>query len=402
MAPFGVMQIHRVALREDSTADLSLTDFGTAMEVGGQESVVRLSMIQVKARVDDVLALAGRMVPATFSNKPELNGFYRVEDVSAKYEKWMPEDKGILPWKLTLTRVGFGGDTDMESRLSGPVTRANDHAATGERWHAPPPAATAYSAGSAALLSVARASVDGTTTVYRALGSTVNPRWGITAAAALAGRCRFIDSNAQERTTTTAELAATGWEVHNGIVKVSVDAGTGLLNISAWTGGAWQSKMWEVFHSTGPAITLGVPDYCSILRNDLECVSVRLTKALSGGGRVTMDLTVRRGGRLVEIYLQHQLGTTLKIVRSAAEAATASTGYLVATAADGAGNKYIIGSSRTFTNDVANGGISKAATPVLDAFIGVVVTAAAAGDTAADLFKHYLGAPTETVAGVRR
>ncbi len=100
--------------------------------------------------------------------------------------------------------------------------------------------------------------------------------------------------------------------------------------------------------------------------------------------------------------MQHQFGTTLKIVRSAVEASTASTGYIVATAADGASNKYILGSAKSFTADNTNGGISKAATPTLDAFIGVVVNGAGAGDIAADLFKQYLGAPSEFVQGVRR
>lgn len=402
MALFGVMQVGRLALREDSALDLAMNDFGTALEISGQESVYRLSMLQLKARVDDVMALGGRMLPVTFTQKPELDGFYTVTDVSARYDKWMPQDVGIIPWKLSLQRVGYAGTTDMESRLSGPVTRANDHVATGERWHAPAIGHTAYSAGSTAPLSVARASADGTLTAYRNLGSTINPRWASTAAGALAGRCRFIDANLIERTSTEMSSAVTGWEVSNGVVKFSISAGTGLLNISSWTGGAWQSKTWEIFHSTGPAITLGVPDFVSVTRNDLECVSVRCTKAIAGGGRITVDLTVRRGARMVEVHVQHQFGTTLKIVRSAAEAATASTGYLVATAADGAGNKYIIGSARSFTNDLVNGGISKAATAVLDAFIAVVVTAAAAGDTAADLFKHYLGAPSETVQGVRR
>jgi hypothetical protein len=398
---FGVMQVGRLALREDSAADLSNGDFGPRLSLAGQESMPRVSLLQLKQRVEDFLALQGSMQPIVFTDKPELNGFYWVESVSATYDKWMPDNVGVLPWSMTVSQAGHASNTDLESRLSGPVTRTNDHAAVGERWHAPPIGHNAWSAGSTIPTVVTRTGSDGAMTVYRGVAVDENPRWGASPTAYLAGRCRLIDQNALERVATQFDLAATGWEIHNGLVKVSVNAGTGLFNISAYTGGAWQSKLWELFHSTGPAVTLGVPDYATVLRNDYECVSVRITKSLAPG-RVMVDFTLRRGSRFVEVYVQHQFGTTLKIVRNTTEASTASTGYIVATAADGASNKFILGSAKSFTVDNVNGGISKAATPTLDAFIGVVVNGAGAGDIAADLFKQYLGVPSEFVQGVRR
>jgi hypothetical protein len=163
----------------------------------------------------------------------------------------------------------------------------------------------------------------------------------------------------------------------------------------------WQAKEFQVKHSTGPAVVMGIPDYCTVLRNTFECIVVRITKGLAPG-RVTVDLTLRRGSRFVEVYVQHQFGTTLVVQRATAEATTASTGYLTATAADGNGHKFVLGSTRTFTADNVQGGISKAATPVLDAYIGVSPSGAASGDLPADLFKQYLGVQSETVQGVRR
>lgn len=399
--PYGVMQVGRLALREDSAADLSNGDFGPRLSLAGQESMPRVTRNQLKQRVEDCLALEGTLQPITFSDKPELNGFYWVESISSTYDIWMPDNVGVLPWSMTVSQAGQASNTDLESRLSGPVTRTNDHAAVGERWHAPPVGHLAWSAGSTIPSAMTRVTTDGTMTVYRGVDVEENPRWGASPTAFLAGRCRIIDQNGLERVARQFDLAPTGWEIHNGLVKVGIDPASGRFNISAWTGGAWQAKSWELFHSTGPAVTLGVPEYASVLRNDYECVAVRITKSLSPG-RVTVDFTLRRGSRFAEVYVQHQFGTTLKIVRSAVEASTASTGYIVATAADGASNKYILGSSRSFTADNINGGISKAATPTLDAFIGVVVNAAGAGDIAADLFKQYLGAPSEFVQGVRR
>lgn len=399
--PYGVMQVGRLALREDSAADLSNGGFGPTLSLSGQESMPRVNRNQLKQRVDDFLALEGTLQPVTFSDKSELNGFYWVESASSTYDIWMPDNLGVMPWSMTITQAGQASNTDLESRLSGPVTRTNDHAATGERWHAPPIGHLAWSAGSTVPSVVARTTTDGSMTVYRGVDPDENPRWGISPTGFLAGRCRIVDQNGLERVARQFDLAATGWEMHNGLVKVAIDAATGRFNISAWTGGAWQVKSWELFHSTGPAITLGVPEYSSVLRNDYECTAIRITKALTIG-RVSVDFTLRRGSRFVEVYVQHQFGTTLKIVRSAVEASSASTGYIVATAADGANNKYILGSAKSFTADNVNGGISKAATPTLDAFIGVVVNGAGAGDIAADLFKQYLGAPSEFVQGVRR
>jgi hypothetical protein len=128
--------------------------------------------------------------------------------------------------------------------------------------------------------------------------------------------------------------------------------------------------------------------------------TVRIVKTLSPG-RVTVDFTLRRGSRFLEIYVQHLFGTTLKLVRSAVEASSASTGYIKATAADGAGNKFVLGSARSFTADNVNGGISKTTTPTLDAFVGVEIAAAPTGDAAVDLFQQYLGSPAELVQGVK-
>lgn len=398
---FGVIQVGRIALREDSAVDLSNGAFGPRFSLSGQESMPRVTRTQLKQRVQDLLALEGTLQPVTFSHKPELDGYYWVESANSTYDVWMPDNLGVLPWSMSLSLAGQASNADLESRLSGPLTRTNDHATVGERWHAPPIGHNAWTAGATIPSALTRTTTDGAMTVYRGVDINENPRWGASPTAFLAGRCRIFDQDGLERVATQFDLSATGWEMHNGIVKVAVNSGTGLFNISAWTGGAWQSKLWELFHSTGPAVTLGVPDYATVLRNDYECTSIRITKSLSPG-RVTVDFTLRRGSRFVEVYVQHQFGTTLKIVRNTTEASTAFTGYIVATAADGASNKFILGSAKSFTADNVNGGISKAATPTLDAFIGVVVDSAGAGDVAADLFKQYLGAPSEFVQGVRR
>lgn len=399
---FGVVQIGRLSLREDDGVDFILGDDArtAVLTVSGQESVDRLGFAVVKKRLDEIVGLNRTFVPVVFSHKNELNGFYRVISLSGTSRKWQEQSANVVPWQLNLQRVGYANEVNIDSRLSGPITRTNDHSATGKRWHAPAGGHTAYSAGSTVPTMVTRTSTEGATLVYYNLAAGINPRWMTTPQNYGNGRCRFLDADGAERSASQAPYAATGWTATNGIVRLQVNATTGVFEISAWTGGAWQTKGWELFHSTGPAVTLGVPDAMSILRNDYEELVVRVTKALSPG-RVTVDFTIKRGARFIEVYVQHQFGTTLKLVRSAPEATTASTGYLRATAADGAGNRIVVGSAKSFVADNVNGGISKAATPVLDAFVGVEVTAAPAGDAAADLFQQYLGSPAELIEGVR-
>ena len=128
MTTFGTMQVGRLALREDSAADLSNGDFGPRFSLSGQESMPRVTRNQLKQRVEDVLALQGSLQPITFSDKPELNGYYWVESISSTYDIWMPDNIGVLPWSMTISQAGHSSNTDLESRLSGPLTRTNDHA----------------------------------------------------------------------------------------------------------------------------------------------------------------------------------------------------------------------------------------------------------------------------------
>jgi hypothetical protein len=241
----------------------------------------------------------------------------------------------------------------------------------------------------------------------------------------MAGRCRFLDAHGLERAGTTFSVrpldtatvpaedltpsssltpgagAATSWTLHNTLVNVTPAASGGMLNIAAWTGGAWQTKTWDILLG---GVSLGIPDTVTVLRNEPEFVVVRLLKSLTPG-RAAIDLTLRRGSRTVEVYVQAPTSTTIKVVLSSGAAGTnAVPGYVVGTSDDGAGNRYVIGSASAFTADTTNGGITATSVVALDAFIGVQVGGASAlpGDTAADLFSYYIAAPAETVQAVRR
>jgi hypothetical protein len=407
---FGTTQIGRLSLREAITTATDAVDStnatGRTLALTGQEvnastapsaglSVAALAQVE-----DDLTGMAGSSIqPVTFTNKQDRNGYYRLTAAQAALMNWTGE-LITCDWSANLIRVGTDTEVDLESRLTGATARNNSFSATGERWHCPPIGHYAYWAGPSQPSTVTRTGSDGAMTVYRRLQTGYNPRWGCPVGSYLNGRVRFIDQNSLERAGINYSVAATGWTLHNSLVRVTPLTSNGVLQVSAYTGGGWQTKNWDI---QSAASSLGAPTSCTVLRNEVEIAVVRLLWT-QAPGRITVDLTLRRGSRFVEVYVQGEFSATLTIQCVTAEAGTAGTGYVSATANDAAGNRYIIGSAKTFTALTTQGGIQLASTVTLDAFIGVVAggSGAVAGDVAGDLYAQYLGAPSELVQAVRR
>lgn len=397
---WGTITIGRMPAREVFTA--SGTN-GDALTVKGQESSPPLTLLELERRREDLLGLAGQFLPITHTSKTRLDGFYRVAAVKADYANYQGNPVGTLDWSLDLDRIGTEFEVDHESRLSGPLTRNTSHAVTGEKWLAPPLGHYGFWSGTTLPSAVARTGADGTIQVYRGVPAT-HPRWGTAVAGLLAGRVRFLDATATERSGVNFTPAATGWELSNGLVKVvpaNVGIGNSDLAVSAYTGGAWQAKTWTLRLNGNH---LGAPRSVTLLRNQLEQVVVRVLYASTAPGRTTLDITLRRGSRFAELYVRTAVSGTLAFRLAVAEAGTAGTGYVRATANDAAGNQYVVGSAQAFTNDLVNGGLSKAATITLDAFVGVAAagSGAVSGDQPAHLMAQYLGSPNELVIPVRR
>lgn len=399
---YGTVQVGRLALREALSPfddKVNASNNIRTITITGQESLPPLTAVQIARIQDDVPELMGAIVPVTFTSKDDRNGYYQVRDVGAKLMSWTGEVI-TCDWNLTLERFGTDTEVDLESRLSGASARNNSFSATGERWHAPPIGHYAYWSASTQPSTVTRTGADGAMTVYRGVPMSVNPRWGCPVGQYLAGRVRFLDANGLERTGSNFTTPASGWELNNALVRVRPLTSSGVLEVSAYTGGGWQAKSWDLLSG---GVSIGAVDTVTVLHNEPEMIVIRLLRAQSPG-RIAVDVTLRRGSRLAELYVQASFSSTLKVVRATTEAGTSATGYVRATANDGAGNRYIVGSALTHTADTTNGGISLASTTTLDAFIGVIAagSSAVAGDQAGDLYSQYLGSPSELVTAVRR
>ncbi|WP_435279344.1 hypothetical protein [Streptomyces sp. 1222.5] len=400
---WGSIQLSRIALRE--TFQVAEQGGDRNLNITGQESMPPLTRLQLVGVHDNINGLeAQQPIPATFTDKPERNGYYQVTACSSTMNEWKNEVL-TADWTIALDRLGSVGEVDLQSRLTG-VARVNDFALTGERWHAPPISHFGYYTGASNPTTMTRATADGTMTVYRNVPAGAVPRWGCDPTNYLKGRVRCTDTTTPatpiELEGTQRAVPATAWALSNGLVNVTPSASAS-LDVQAYTGGAWRSKLWNVsVAGSGASITSW--DSASLLRNDPEQVILRLTKSLSPG-RATLDLSLRRGARFVEGYLQSGSAATLAAYRSTLETNTsfAASGYVTATANDADGNRFAAGSARTFTAHT-NGGITKAAVTALDFWVGVVAGggSAVSGDAALDLRNQYIACLPEATYAVRR
>jgi hypothetical protein len=366
-ADWGDLKVGRLLLRETFKESESSATSRT-LDVEGQESNPPLTRAELVWRHDNITALeSGTVHPLTFTDKPERSCYVTVDSVSADYTEWRGEVVRS-DWKLGLTRLGSDAEVDLQSRLTG-VARLNDFALTGERWHAPPIGHYGYQTGATNPTTMTRTGLDGTITVYRGIPTGAAPRWGCAPTSYLNGRVR-LTSGGVEVCGVDQLLSPTGWALTNGLVNV-IPGVTSTLDVQAYTGGAWASKLWNI-GAAGASSSITTWDGATLLRNDPEHVIVRLTKGLNPG-RATLDLTLRRGSRTVEGYLQVTTAATLAAYRSTAELAVDNTSYVVANDDDADGNRYACGSAKTFTAH-ANGGIQKAAITALDFWIGTVLS----------------------------
>lgn len=404
MSDYGTVQVGRVTLREDRDTGrvVNASTGGISLKLTGQQSSPNLTSAQVETASADIISGYGALVPVVFQQKTNLNGYYSVDDYEVDQSKYVADGADLAPWTMTLDLVGSDTEIDMESRLGGAQTRANGYTlTTGERWHCPPGGAIGYYVPGALPTTLTRTGVDGAMTIYRTIPYGSNPRWGCPVASYQLCRTRFLNDGI-ERTGIMFPTDVTNWELSNSLVRVAPLTSGGALAISAYTGGAWQVKNWDVLVN---GVTCAPWTSVSVLQNDYHKTSIRLMKTTTTVGRITLDVTLRRGSRFAELYLQCSTAQTIKFVLATANGGTqaANHTYILATTADGAGNKYMVASAGTYTADVTNGGISAvSATTKMDAMIGVQISGAAAGDLAADVYNQYLGIPSELVTGVRR
>lgn len=401
-ATYGIVTVGRLVLRETFAikADVHAGHGKRTVTIEGEESNPPLSLAAWKQRAEDVMTMRDMIMPIFFQRKADFDGLYIVEDVGVEMLDYITDVKKFS-WTIKATRIGPSNSAEIESRLTG-VTRQNDFGKAGTLWHAPAVGHYAYYTGSTRpATSVDRPSEDGAVRMYFPIPAGVSPRWSVTAPNYRGGRAR-IKIDGLERTGTNMKDGTT-WELSNGIIRATPAASGGIV-LGVWNGSTYETKTWNV--SVGASATpVGAFQALSVLRNDFEMTTVRLVRD-HAPGRSTLDLTVRRGSRFVEGYLQADVAATLAVGLGVAENGTApaSGGYVAATANDVDGNRAIVGTARNFTAQTGRIGVQKNSAIALDFFIGSVYNGGSAitGDAAADLSNQYIGSLAEMTMAVLR
>lgn len=393
---WGTVTVGPVQLRETTDADVD----GPTVRIHGQETSLPVAptAAQIDAAKHNVLGLIDSTVPVTFTDKSELNGFYVVTSASEKLINKQGGAFETVDWALSLELIGTERDVEVESRVP-TIARATTVASPPAAvfWHAPSPAATSYWTGATVPTVVTRSSADGALPVYLGIPAGVAPRWTVPVASYLLGSARLLFDGIRRVGEFTPTLAA--WQVDNGLVQVTPGS-SGAFTVACWDSGAWLSPKSYQVTVNGSALTT-TPEF-TVLRNTPEEVGVRLSYPTLPG-RVTVDLSVRRGARFVTGVLKRHSSATLGVIRTAAEAATAQTGGLKATSADADGNRFVMGSAASVTTALTTAAISKAAVLSFDFFLGHEVDVAPqAGDAFADLWAQYRGSSGELARVVVR
>lgn len=361
---------------------------------------------QAKSMRDELYRMVDNddlVLPVVWTADSSFDGYYKL--VSASLNLGMAALSGYYPFNLNLERMGSDGHMAIESRLQVGL-RANDHSITlgsSEPVHGVPDSHKAYNPGTATPTTMTRALADGTMRVFRDMPQDTDPVWGIDAADFYENACQIeVGATLRVLAGIDADNLPNNWRINNGAVRVSPNGTSGRLDVQHYDGTVWETaKVWQV--RVGGS-EVGQWDNISVLRNDAASVIIRLNRRDSEITVVTLDLTLKRGSRFVEARITRNVAAAYKIVRNTTEAATTLTGAIRATVNDGDGNRYVLGSSKTVTDDLTIGGITSASLTGWDFFIGSAIagSGAVAGDAPADLVNQYHGYVTEVMNPVRR
>ena len=367
-------------------------------------------------------ALARRqklVVPCLWPSSPTLNGYYHVQDVTAVTEK--TTDRGLVRFDVSAQLLGRFGDVQVRAHLDGTVLE-NDYgigAGDASFWHSPGASPLAYDGGPTGSTSISRNGAlsddptnSGAIAVYTDQTAAHDPKWLIDPENYYDGSCR-VTVDGYLRAGLLAPNTETGWAIDNGIIRITPgDAGGGISNgqiiLEAHSGSAsgWDATT-HAFRIIRQVSTLTRWHTFKIIRNDPELVIVELVRdadtAPAGSDRHTLQLTLYRGAPFVSCLYSYSAGANTYTVEHASQE-TAVTTNMTPTGAgspigirrsadDTDGNRWMLASQNTTTDDAANGGLDWAATTELKFLLGFERDAAApgAGNDSQSVLEQYMG-----------
>lgn len=319
------------------------------------------------------------VIPILWSSDPGRNGYYRVLDATVDLGP-SALDRGVFPFTLQVQRIRGSASARIESVLAG-ATITNPHGNNGESWMAFPAQVSEQLFRTDCDSLYARASADGTILFQTCVGHFNGElQYSLDPDDFYVGACK-IETGATLALRVGDQVADEPyyWRLSNGLVRITPEAG-GRIGLSWWDGGAWTPvKTFKLSGST--PVTSASPfrageivdfTHMRVLRNSPETVIIRLSClsqfAAPGTiaaeylpltwGPLDLDLSLRLGDRAVRGFLSSERSDFWTVAIASAEAATALTGGIRATAADATGNRWVIATSAAKSNDLANGSMT--------------------------------------------
>jgi hypothetical protein len=396
-------------------------------------SILSDPILDMMVLKDQVLGLQNNadepVVPVIIPSLPRLSGYYRVDGVSVGLAS--SAFGGVsLPIHVDLTPVqGFTAPA-IEAILTGALLTNSVGAVSGDATpiHCVPSLATEYFALSGAGRFIGGRVAEDASLDVNLLGSTyaVIARYSLAPADYYKAAAKFEQGSPlfPVMGRLMAQADTLNWRLSNGLIRITPNAqagGTGsTFNVSHYNGSTWSKpKGFTVGSSGGVVGSIGTGIGSSIqsvtvLRNSPEEVVIRLVVGNPPAytGRVFVDLSLRRGDVMADLFLSSDLSLKWQVFRQNAEAATAITfgavtaGGIRATANDSDGNRYILLSYQAATTtSLANGALTQNAfSTSFDAAIGAEIGGSGAGtpNVATAIAGQYLAAQAETQRIVAR
>lgn len=407
------LTIGRVGLDVDigepaSWSETQTLDGGRRVNIRGWLQNTTLASAQ--ALRTELLEQQGKLVACTYSRDTTFDAYFylsdvRIESVEVSYSR------RIFRFEVELVRAGSDSRIELQSLVTGAAI-TNSHALAGTLWHATPPGALAYDAGTTTPTEHSRASEDGVMAVYLDVDPDQDPTWS-------APPSTFYDSAVevvtQDRLRAGQDVISdpTNWQLSNGIVRVRPvtyqAASNGRFDFFFHDGTVWsQAIRFKIVF--GNSVDVPKWHYVTIVRNDPELATVRIVRDAEtsppSAYKHVLDFTLRRGAPFVSCHYSFKSPNAddHAVARDSADPATSGTGHIRDSSTID-GHRWVLGSPRAFTNDLTNGKISLT-TPAttLPFFIGAAIldAADASGDGPGDITNQYIGQMGETVRAVRR
>jgi len=391
---------------------------------------VRLSGILYASSLADVKVLRQQLlghvdnpdepvVPVAWSEDSSIDGFYKVRAASVGTTA-VSYAANWFPFSVDLERIHGTTITCLAEAIQTVALRTNSYGITTASWVALP--FTNYSGilpawirNATTTSSALQTASSGEATMYTADATSLYPGASVMALNTppsewYTGACRVeVGSSSRKAVGRDIINDLSNWRISNGMVRVIGNGTTGSqLDIQWHNGSSWSStKSFEITYGGAAYTGYGVaPRSVNILRNSVERVTVRLSVNI-----ITIDLSIRRGARCVEVNVSYNNGiSTLAhgVKRTSVEAATALTGGIRATSNDGDGNRYVItaGGSGAITNDLVNGRMYLSGTAATSWQFGISSeiggSGAASFSTAQSQVYQYMAVWNETLRVVSR